>query len=116
MRRGDRDQRSVTLNASGYGFVQWTATLADWTLRTVSVSGTSSPEPVAKLYIGQLGVGYFQDATSTGNADLSDTQYEIRDGTSFFVEWTGGQPGAVMRAAITYDSELKYVTTGFRGR
>lgn len=90
----------VILDSNGYGFVRFLPANANWQISSTSIRTNSVLQTVARTYVGQINPTSFVDATSTGNGDTSDSIYAVYVGISYWIEWTGGTPGATATATI----------------
>lgn len=104
----------VTLNGSGYGAIrigpageQW------WISRTMVRASTRVKEATTTIYQTNIGANFQRDITYTGSTgDTSDTNFHLTDGDCLWVEWVGGDPGAI--ATVTVSGNRSNPVGGFR--
>lgn len=104
----------VTLNGSGYGAIRIGPTGEQWFItRTMVRATTHVLEAICTIYQTNIGATFQRDITYTGSTgDTSDTEFHVTDGDALWVEWSGGDAGAV--ATVTISGTRSNPTGGFR--
>ncbi len=91
---------TAIFGADGTASVSFTTPVGlGWIVTRIAVSSTSSFPTDAYVYVN----GVFQLGTGAGNGDsATGNPMPIQEGSEVMVSWTGGQPGAVATATLTY--------------
>jgi len=95
---------SVTLNASGVGtaIVGPAQRFEVWKVERLVTEGSSAVEPELNIYRGASSAVVPSDFTPFGNSDISETttEFELMDGETITIAYSGGSANAVMRLRI----------------
>lgn len=98
------DSRSVVLDGSGYGTVQFGPDRPNtrWVITRVSLQVASNvAEPEGRIYRSRVSPGLMLSGTFSGSNDTDDGLNEtVYPGDFLVVEWTGGDAGATATAAF----------------
>ena len=109
-------QGQVTLDGSGTGTLRFAPAGEQWSIENISVSvSTHVNEATANVYLGYIGPQYAQSGTYAGSSgDSNDLSQPIplTDGQALWVQWTGGDAGAIATAVLT--GKKTVVNRGFR--
>lgn len=77
-----------------------------WTIERVSVRTTSATRTAAVLYrTWPTDANQIDIAPASGNGDTSFLSFKLNAGDSLLVQWSGGTPGALAFASMTYSTE-----------
>ncbi len=101
---------SVTLNASGQGSMRFGPEVFGtvWNINRLSTNGNSTLDPTCTVYRGAESNTTMIDNTEKANADISETDLELRDGEFVTVVYDGGTPGAIMSFRIEGEMGGRY--------
>lgn len=107
------DFATVVLNGAGAGTAQLGPVSAreTWSPSTVHVSVNSAiNEAVCNIYAGDVVTqSNFRDNTFSGSSGDSTDRVDadiLRVGSKIFAVWTGGDPGATAKIAVTGTKEI----------
>lgn len=113
-----RSRKSVTLDSSGNGTVQFDVRSSNqrYVIKYVTVSTnqaqTTAPYPTATVYEGVQQAGLMDGATWTGNQDTFTGRFVVDAGTDLLVAFTGGVAGSIATASIEGSNELVAALVG----
>jgi hypothetical protein len=105
---------NVTLDVNGYGAIRLAPAGQKWQITSTNVlCSTRVAEARCRVYIGQVSDSNVIDGTYSGSSgDTSDTVYYLNDGEAMWVEWSGGDPGAI--ATVKINGWTSVPNRGFR--
>lgn len=93
----------VTLDGSGNGTVTFQAQGANVRITNLFCAvATSAAQAVVTIYKGQIAPGNALDNSNSGSTGAKATgAIDLFDGDTIYVQWTGGDPGAVATATFS---------------
>lgn len=96
------ESASVVLSASGAGSLTIgpTTPRTRWKITNAAVSGTSSADTTANLYLGPASPANLIGGTYSGNQDSIGIDLELFPGQILTAVWTGGTAGARQTLSI----------------
>lgn len=99
------ESRIVTIGADGTGRVQLGPTVygLHWKVKRMTTSGNSVLVASVDVYRGGESDVALIDHSDTANADVSETDLDLRDGDFITVVYRGGTPGAQMGFRVEGD-------------
>lgn len=97
---------SVTLNASGYGYVTFQPdSFRTWTVTGINVltnqAATATPVPRVKVYLGGLGGRVIAQTWMGNGATASGNPEQVQPSQQLVVEWSGGISGSRATAYLS---------------
>lgn len=100
----DRLRAEAVIDATGVALVTFRRPPPGffYLIERIAVSSTSALNTVASVYVGTVDPMNLIDFTQTGNGDIADEDSPILIGEQedVLIQWTGGTPGAFVRARL----------------